>query len=147
MSRDDNMYTRLVKVKAGNRKSLLDALAELGDCDCDFIGENGLEYLWEEVWEENGFQSYKDFETQSDELDSDDDDFEETAEIELKYESNLDYLLDQVKDIEDDKECVETFIETWMDNDRNYYDQYEVNYLTDTKNRITAISFAVLAGY
>ena len=147
MSRSYSLYTNLVKVKVGNRKSLLDALAELSAFDCDFIGENGVEYLWEEVWEENGFQSYDDFELQTEEPDSDDDEFEEFEEIKLKYESNLDYLLDQVKDIEDDRECVETFIETWMDNDRNYYDEHEVNYLTDTKNRVTAISFAVIGGY
>ena len=43
------MNMRLVKVNGKTREDLLVALASLGEMDCDFNGENGLEYLWETV--------------------------------------------------------------------------------------------------
>lgn len=74
------------------------------------------------------------------------DDYTWDIALENGFESNLEYLINEVKDIEDDKECVDTFIEEWIDKD-SYYDQYEVNYLTDEKGRITVISFATMCGY
>lgn len=62
------------------------------------------------------------------------------------FESNVDYLIDMVKDIADDEECVNTFFDTWMEHDRNYYADYSVNCLTDSKNRVIAISFATMSG-
>ncbi|HAU87301.1 MAG TPA: hypothetical protein DCW90_17995 [Lachnospiraceae bacterium] len=109
-----SLYTGLEEVKVGNRKSLLNALKSLSDFDCDFNGENGLEYLWEEV---DGF------------------------------ESNMDYLADKVKDIEDDEDCVETFFKEWMSRDINYYKEWNVSVLTDTKKRVKAISFSTVCGY
>ena len=135
-----SLYTGLEKVVAGNRKSLLAALKSLSSFDCDFNGENGLDYLWNEVWEANGFESLEDYEEKQ-EYDSDED--EDYEEIKLKYESNVEWLLNEVKDIEDDGECIETFFETWMDNDRNYYDEHEVNYIRNTKGKVIAVSFAV----
>lgn len=114
MSREYSLYSSLVKVEAKNRESLLDALAELSDFDCDFNGENGVDYLWKDA-EEKGF------------------------------ESNLDYLLDKVKNIENDAECVVRFIGEWMDTD-NYYHEYGLNYLTDDEGNIIAISLAVTCG-
>ena len=124
-----SLYTGLEKVKAGNREDLLSALANFSDFDLDFNGENGLDYLWDEVWEVNGFENIDEYENQ--------------VNAELKYESNLEWLLDKVKDIEDDGECIETFFETWMEHDRNYYDETEVNYIRNKKGKVIAVSFAV----
>lgn len=41
-----SLYMNLVEVNAKDRESLLDALRNLGDFDCDFNGENGIGYLW-----------------------------------------------------------------------------------------------------
>ena len=125
-----SLHTHLESVKAGNRNSLLSALTSLSDFDCDFNGENGIDYLWDEVWEANGFESQEDFESQE--------------EAELKYESNLDWLLDEVKEIEDDADCIETFFETWMEHDRNYYDEYEANYIRNKNGKVVAVSFAAV---
>ena len=115
MSREYNLYTNLVEVKVNDRESLLLALENLSNFDCDFNGENGIDYAWEET-RENGF------------------------------ESNLEYLLDKVKDIKSDIECVVEFIGTWMKRD-NYYHNYEVNYLTNENGMIYAISFSAITGY
>ena len=123
------LFVKLESVKAGNRNSLLSALTSLSDFDCDFNGENGINYLWDEVWEANGFDSQEDFESQDE-------------ETELKYESNLDWLLDEVKEIEDDTDCIETFFRTWMEHDRNYYDEYETNYIRNKNGKVVAVSFA-----
>ena len=50
------MNMRLVKVNGKTREDLLVALASLGEMDCDFNGENGLEYLWETV-DKNKYES------------------------------------------------------------------------------------------
>ena len=139
-----SLYTGLEKVVAGNRKSLLAALKSLSSFDCDFNGENGLDYLWNEVWEANGFESLEDYEEKQ-EYDSDED--EDYEEIKLKYESNVEWLLNEVKDIEDDGECIETFFETWMDNDRNYYDEYEVQCISNSNGNVVTICFATVGEY
>lgn len=128
-----SLYTGLEKIKAGNREDLLSALANLSDFDCDFNGENGLDYLWDEVWEANGFKDIDEYDNQ--------------VNTELKYESNLEWLLDEVKNIKDDGECIETFFETWMEHDKNYYDEHEVNYIRNTKGKVIAVSFAVNGSY
>lgn len=124
-----SLFAKLENVKAGNRNSLLSALTSLSDFDCDFNGENGIDYLWDEVWEANGFESQEDFESKDE-------------KAELKYESNLNWLLDEVKEIEDDADCIETFFGTWMEHDRNYYDEYEVNYIRNKNGKVVAVSFA-----
>lgn len=106
-----SLYLKLETVKAGNRESLLNALRNMSDFDCDFNGENGEDYTWKEAIE-NGFNS------------------------------NLEYLINDVKDIEDDELCVGTFFHEWMDRDRNYYDEYEVQCISNSKGNVTAISFA-----
>lgn len=111
MSSTMNLYSGLEEVKAGNRESLLNALISLSDFDCDFNGENGLDYLWEEA---SGF------------------------------ESNMDYLIDKIRGIKDDEDCVNSFFEEWMDNDRNYYEEWNVSVLKDTKKRVKAISFSAI---
>lgn len=116
MSREYDLCTNLVQVNKGDREDLLRALSDISDFDCDFNGDNGIEYAWEETIE-NGFQS------------------------------NLEYLLDKVKDIESDIECVNKFINTWMENDSNYYHDYDVSYLADENRKIFAISFSAMTGY
>lgn len=139
-----SLYAGLEKVVAGNRDSLLAALKKISNFDCDFSGENGLEYLWDEVWEANGFESLEDYKEKQ-EYDSDED--EDYEEIELKYESNVEWLLNEVKDIEDDGECIDTFFKIWMDKDENYYSEYEVNYIRNTKKKVVAVSVAVNGSY
>ena len=60
------------------------------------------------------------------------------------FESNLDYLINMVSEIEDDAECVDTFFDEWMSRDKNFYEDYVVDYLKDSDDRITAICFATL---
>lgn len=40
------------------KQEILDALCNLSDCDCDFNGENGADYLWEEA---QGYESNRDY--------------------------------------------------------------------------------------
>lgn len=115
MSREYSLYTSLIEVEKDNRKSLLEALENLSHFDCDFNGENGTEYTWEET-------------------------------LEAGFESNLEYVLDTVKDIKNDVECVEKFISMWMDED-SYYHEHELNYLTDNKGNVTVISLSAMTGY
>ena len=65
--------------------------------------------------------------------------------LENGFESNLEYVLNIVEDIENDEECVKAFFEEWMEND-GYYAEYDVNCLTDSKGRVTAISYASVCG-
>lgn len=53
MSRDLSMHHNY-EVIANNKKEAAEYLMDLADYDCDFNGENGLEYLWEEA---EGFES------------------------------------------------------------------------------------------
>ena len=114
MGKAYNLHSNLIKVEAKNRESLLSALAELSNFDCDFNGENGIEYLWKDA-KEKGFTS------------------------------NLDYLLDKVKNIESDRECIKSFVSEWIDTD-NYYHECDLGYLTDDEGNITVISLAVTCG-
>ena len=65
--------------------------------------------------------------------------------LEKGFVSNLEYVIDKVKSIENDEECVNTFFNEWMEND-SYYAEYKVHCLTDFQNRVTAISFATVCG-
>ena len=116
MSREYNLYSNLVEVKKGDREDLLATLSNLSDFDCDFNGENGIDYAWEET-------------------------------VEKGFESNLEYLLDKVKDIKDDAECVNEFFNYWMERDSNYYHDFKVDYLTDENGKIFAISFSIMTDY
>lgn len=70
--------------------------------------------------------------------------WEETLEAE--FESNLEYTLDTVKDIEDDVACVEKFVSMWMDGD-SYYHEHELNTLADENGKVYVISLSAMAGY
>ena len=61
------------------------------------------------------------------------------------FKSNLEYLLDKVKEIKDDNEVVQIFLEEWMRNDANYYSEYSYNTITDNVGNVLAISFAVIS--
>ena len=66
--------------------------------------------------------------------------------IEAGFESNMEYLIDKVKDIENDIECVITFVDEWMESDKDYYYDYELQYLADNDG-MYAISLSVVTGY
>ena len=136
MSRHMELRSHLVKVKPGDRISLLQALIDIGDCDCDFNGENGLGYLWGEVWKANGYENYDDFADKHPNIEE---------EIELKYESNMDYLLEKVESIENDYDLIEAYLEGWMGND-GYYGEYEWNCLKNDDEKIIALSVAFMCG-
>lgn len=121
----------IAEVKDGTREELIKALACLGEqVDADFSGDNGWDYLWDRVWEENGFNNYEDWQM--------------NGEPVLKYESNLDYLCNMVKDVKDDVECIETFLQDWLYYD-SYYKDYQYDLLMDS-NGITAIVLAYTYG-
>lgn len=121
-----NLDLRIAEVKDNTREELINALATLSENDADFTGENGLEYLWNRVWYINGFSNMEDWEC--------------NGEPTLKYESNLNYVCNTVKDIENDIECIEMFLDMWMAKD-SYYGEYHYDLLTDS-NGITAIVLA-----
>ena len=53
MSRDLSMH-HYYEVISNDKNEVAECLLSLADCDCDFNGENGLEYLWDEA---EGFES------------------------------------------------------------------------------------------
>ena len=127
---------KLVKVNGNTRKDLLDALSSLGEMDADFCGDNGIEYLWDEVWKANGFKNYEDFEDKVDNEDFDEDD--------LEYETNMEYLLDTLKDIESDKKLIEIYVSYWLDND-SYYSNYNLEVIYNSKEKAECIALATMS--
>ena len=53
MSRDLSM-NHDYEIMENTKEAAAEYLMDLANCDCDFNGENGLEYLWEEA---EGFES------------------------------------------------------------------------------------------
>ena len=45
----NNINMKLVTVNGKTREDLLVALASIGEIDADFNGDNGIEYLWDNV--------------------------------------------------------------------------------------------------
>lgn len=68
--------------------------------------------------------------------------WEETNDKE--FTSNLEFLLNEVKEIPNDNEVVQAFIEEWMNRDSHYYSEYNYDTLTDSKGNVLAISLAVV---
>ena len=136
----NSINMKLVKVNGKTRNNLLVALANLVLMDADFNGENGLEYLRDEVWKANGFKSMEDYEKQN-EYDSDEDDNYE--EIELKYESNMEYLLDVLKDKETDREVIEEYIADWIKCD-SYYKDHILDVVYDENGKAECIALALM---
>ena len=108
-----NINMKLVKVEGTTRQDLLDALASLGEMDADFCGENGIDYLWENVDEK-------------------------------KYDSNLEYVLDILKDMKTDKEVIEQFVSKWLDND-GYYSDYILDVIYDVNGKAECIALATIS--
>ena len=128
----NNLNMKLVKVNGNTREDLLNALALLGEIDADFCGDNGVEYLWDKVWETNGFKDYEDFENK----DFDEDD--------LKYESNMKYLLDTLKDIKSDDDLIKEYVSCWLDND-GYYSDYNLEVIYNSKEKAECIALATMS--
>jgi hypothetical protein len=110
-SKKEDLTLIVATVSGKEKQNLLDALMELSQNDCDFNGENGLGYLWDEA---EGF------------------------------ESNMDYLINKVKDIDDVTDMVNTFVSSWIDRD-GYYGQYEVEVITHN-DEVVAIVLAYTSG-
>lgn len=60
--------------------------------------------------------------------------------IEEGYESNADYCLDKVKDLETDEEVISEFIKLWIEND-HYYTDYAYD-LAYEDNKVKCIAIA-----
>ena len=103
---------KLVKVEGTTRQDLLDALASLGEMDADFCGENGIDYLWENV-DKN------------------------------KYKSNMEYLLDVLKDTKTDKEFIEAYISNWIGCD-SYYKGHILDVVYDENGKAECIALATM---
>jgi hypothetical protein len=106
------MDMKLVKVEGKTKEDLCNALRELAKLDDDFNGNNGIDYLWEEV-------------------DS------------SKYQSNIDYLLDNLIG-NTDKELIEDFVKCWIEED-SYYVDYKLQVLYDKDNKAECIALALLS--
>lgn len=139
MSASLNMI--LVKVEGSSRNDLIEALTRLGNLDSDFNGENGLEYMWTKVWNANGFKNMKDFEKQN-EYDSDSD--KEYEEISLKYESNMAYVLDMIKNEPSDKEVINAYIDNWIKQD-SYYKDHMLEVIYDENGRAECIALSTIS--
>lgn len=61
-----------------------------------------------------------------------------------KYNSNMEYLINEVKNIEDDKECIETFFNRWMEHDGDYYIKYQLSLILNEKKQVKVISFCAI---
>lgn len=60
------------------------------------------------------------------------------------FKSNLDYLLNKVKDIEQDRDVVNTFISEWLSHDDNYYNHTSLDLIYDKDKNIEVISFVAV---
>ena len=58
------------------------------------------------------------------------------------HETNLDYLIGTVANIEDDEECVSAFFEEWMKHDGYYYKEPTVKLVKNEDGNVLVISFA-----
>lgn len=58
------------------------------------------------------------------------------------FDSNMDYLIHEVKDIPDDETCIHTFFDRWMIHDSNYYQAHELKIIE--KDQFLVISFAAV---
>lgn len=106
----DNLNMKLVKVHGKTRSDLVNALTELAQIDADFIGENGPDYLWDEV-------------------------------DASKYDSNMAYLFDALKDIKNDQEFIAEFIARWINAD-NYYHSSVLDVIYDEQGNAECIALA-----
>lgn len=56
------------------------------------------------------------------------------------FDSNMEYLIHEVKDIPDDETCINTFFDRWMAHDDDYYHEHALKILE--RDQFLVISFA-----
>lgn len=61
-----------------------------------------------------------------------------------KYESNMEYLLDTLKEKETDKELVEEYVANWIGYD-NYYKEHILNVVYDENGKAECIALATMS--
>lgn len=61
-----------------------------------------------------------------------------------KYDSNMAYLLDKVKDKASDKEVIEEFIDRWIGEDA-YYKAHSLNVIYDENEKAECIALAFVS--
>lgn len=120
----------IAKIEPGNRANLLAELSNLSDCD--FNGENGLEYLAPEVWEANGYKDYLDYKNKSD------------KKTKLRYSCNLDFYMEKIEKIENDEKCIETFVKHLVSTASSYYTDYKIEYIKNDADEIVTFAVAML---
>ena len=120
----------IAKIEPGNRASLLAELSNLSDCD--FNGENGLEYLAPEVWDANGYKDYLDYKNKT------------GKETSLRYSCNLDFYMEKIEGIENDEECIEAFVKYLVSTASNYYTDYKIEYIKNDADEIVTFAVAML---
>lgn len=58
------------------------------------------------------------------------------------FDSNMEYLIHEVKDIPDDETCINTFFDRWMAHDDDYYHEHALKILE--RDQFLVISFAAV---
>ena len=61
-----------------------------------------------------------------------------------EYNSNMEYLINKVKDIKDDEKCIRTFFNCWMEHDGDYYAKYQLSLILNEKKQVKVISFCAI---
>lgn len=60
------------------------------------------------------------------------------------YKSNMDYLINDIKDIKEDKELIKEYIRRWIEED-TYYGQSEFSIIENKPGNIIAIALSVVS--
>ena len=112
------VVTSLAIKKIKKQSDIIDLLVTLGECDADFNGDNGEEYLWEDA-EKEGYNSNA---------------------VYLADKVVTAHFSNAVNEVET---CVNEFIDQWTDHDTYYSDiNIEIKSLGDTY----AVCFAANGG-
>ena len=61
-----------------------------------------------------------------------------------KYESNMEYLLDTLKDKETDKELIEEYVSNWIGGD-NYYKEHILDVIYDDNGKAECIALSTMS--
>lgn len=102
---------------SGTDDSFLNALCELSDSDCDFNGENGPDYLYEDA---------------------------KKAGMDSNLDYIIDVLKKDIEGGLSHIDALEKFIDYWLGKD-SYYKDYSLEYLTNEKGEVRVISLAILS--
>lgn len=165
--------TCVAKVNGKTREDLINALVKLCEIDGDFNGRSGLEFLHSDVWEANGLIDFDYYEAEVKEQEelmyeraereykistsySSYDDwktsppptFEQLVnpsdfEVYVKYKSNMEYVLDLIKDKSTDKEFITSFAEGWVK--YGDWDDYRLAVIYDENDKTEVIAITMLA--